>query len=58
MVVHLYMHESDAGSAPIVSERMLTVSLGLSALAVVVLGVLPDGLYSWALQAAAPLLIR
>jgi NADH-quinone oxidoreductase subunit N len=58
VIVHLYMYESDERSAPIVPERVLTISLGLSALAVVVLGVLPDGLYSWALQAAAPLVIR
>ena len=58
VVVHLYMHETDERSAPIISERMLNVSLGVSALAVVVLGVLPDGLYAWALQAAAPLVLR
>lgn len=58
VVVHMYMYESQERAVPIIPERLLSVSLGLSALAVVVLGVLPDGLYAWALQAAAPLVIR
>lgn len=58
VVVHLYMHEADERSATIVPQRLLNASLGVAALAVVVFGVLPDGLYAWALQAAAPLIGR
>ena len=35
---------------------VLSVSLGVSALAVVVLGIIPNSLYQWALNAAAPIL--
>jgi hypothetical protein len=38
-----------------VSPKLLSFSLGLSALAVVVLGILPNTLYQWALAAATPI---
>jgi hypothetical protein len=34
----------------------LSFSLGISALAVVVFGIIPNSLYQWALNAAAPIL--
>jgi NADH:ubiquinone oxidoreductase subunit 2 (subunit N) len=39
-----------------VNTRLLSTALGVSALATVVLGVLPNSLYEWALKAAGPLL--
>ncbi len=58
VVVRLYMYDAEAGAPALVPGGLLSLSLGLSALAVVVIGVLPDGLYAWALQAAAPLTLR
>ncbi|HET8568719.1 MAG TPA: NADH-quinone oxidoreductase subunit N [Candidatus Limnocylindria bacterium] len=58
VVVHMYMYDADAKAPALVSPRLLDVSLGISAAAVVVLGILPDALYRWALDAAAPLVVR
>ncbi|MGH2950155.1 MAG: NADH-quinone oxidoreductase subunit N, partial [Solirubrobacteraceae bacterium] len=57
VVVHLYMQDPQPGAPRIVSAPLLSFSLGLSALAVVVLGVVPDVVYAWALEAAAPLVV-
>jgi NADH:ubiquinone oxidoreductase subunit 2 (subunit N) len=38
-----------------VSGRTLSVSLGIASLAVIVLGILPNSIYQWALEAAQPL---
>jgi NADH-quinone oxidoreductase subunit N len=58
VVVHLYMTEPDESGPPLVSSPVLSLALGGAALAVVVAGILPNDLYSWALQAAAPLTLR
>jgi len=58
VVVRLYMYDAEASAPMLVPARLLSFTLGLSALAVVVIGVLPDGIYAWALQAAAPLTLR
>ncbi|CAN5250541.1 NADH-quinone oxidoreductase subunit N [soil metagenome] len=58
VVVHMYMHDEAAKVVPLAPARLLSVSLGLSAAAVLVGGILPDRLYAWALQAAAPLVLR
>jgi NADH-quinone oxidoreductase subunit N len=56
VVVHMYMYDSDSGAPTLIPSRLLSVSLGVSALAVVVLGIVPNSLYQWALDAAAPIL--
>ncbi|HEY6957888.1 MAG TPA: NADH-quinone oxidoreductase subunit N [Candidatus Limnocylindria bacterium] len=56
VVVHIYMYDTETGAPALVSPKLLSFSLGLSALAVVVLGILPNSLYEWALSAAAPIL--
>lgn len=56
VVVHMYMYDADDGGTALVSPRLLSFSLGVSALAVVVLGILPNSLYQWALDAAGPIL--
>jgi len=58
VVVHLYMYDPATGAPRILPAPILSVSLGAAAVATVVLGVVPDGLYRWALQAAAPLVLR
>jgi NADH-quinone oxidoreductase subunit N len=54
VVVHMYMYEVDANAPRLLPTRLLSAGLGLAGLAVVVIGVVPDGIYRWALQAAAP----
>ena len=44
------------GAPMVLNTRLLSAALGISALATIVLGVLPNSLYQWALQAANPLL--
>ena len=56
VVVHMYMYDADSGAPALVSPRLLSFSLGVSAIAVVVLGILPNSLYQWALTAIAPVL--
>ena len=56
VVVHMYMYDADSGAPALVSPRLLSFSLGISAIAVVVVGILPNALYQWALNAAAPVL--
>ncbi len=56
VVVHMYMHDGETGAPIVVNTRLLSTALGISALATIVLGVLPNSLYEWALQAARPLL--
>jgi len=55
VVVHMYMYDPDTGAPMVVNTRLLSATLGISALATIVLGVLPNSLYEWALQAANPL---
>ena len=56
VVVHMYMYDTDSRAPLLVSPRLLSLSLGVSAAAVVVLGIQPNGLYQWALTAAAGVL--
>jgi NADH-quinone oxidoreductase subunit N len=56
VVVHMYMYDPESGAPALIPSRLLTLSLGVSALAVVALGIVPNSLYQWALNAAAPLL--
>ena len=56
VVVHVYMYDPETGAPMVVNTRLLSTALGISALATIVLGVLPNSLYEWALQAAGPLL--
>ena len=57
VVVHMYMYDPETGAphGPPDAARCRRRS-GISAVATIVLGVLPNSLYEWALQAAAPLL--
>jgi NADH-quinone oxidoreductase subunit N len=55
VVVHMYMYETGADAPRVLNARLLSAGLGLGALATVVMGVVPDSLYRWALEAAAPL---
>jgi NADH-quinone oxidoreductase subunit N len=55
VVVHMYMYEVEANAPRLAGTgRLLSAGLGIAGVAVVVIGILPDGLYRWALQAAAP----
>ena len=54
VVVHMYMYDVDTNAPRLLNARLLSAGLGLGALATVVVGVVPDSLYRWALQAAAP----
>jgi NADH-quinone oxidoreductase subunit N len=56
VVVHMYMYDPDTGAPMVLNTRLLSAALGVSALATIVLGILPNSLYEWALQAAKPLL--
>jgi NADH:ubiquinone oxidoreductase subunit 2 (subunit N) len=52
----MYMYDPETGAPMVLRTRLLSTALGISAVATIVLGVLPNSLYEWALQAAAPLL--
>ncbi len=54
VVVHMYMYDPDTNAPRLLNSRLLSAGLGLGALATVVIGVVPDSLYRWALQAAVP----
>jgi len=58
VVVHLYMYDPATGTPRILPAPMLSVGLGAAAVATVALGIVPDGLYHWALQAAVPFVVR
>jgi NADH-quinone oxidoreductase subunit N len=58
VVVHMYMYEVSSDAPRILRTDMLSAGLGIASLAVVVIGIAPDGLYRWALEAAAPFLVR
>ncbi|MBM4420248.1 MAG: NADH-quinone oxidoreductase subunit N [Chloroflexi bacterium] len=55
VVVQMYMSEPEEGAPRVVSGWIVEASLAVTAAAVVVLGIVPSTLYSWALAAAAPL---
>jgi NADH-quinone oxidoreductase subunit N len=56
VVVHMYMYDAESGAPALVSPRLLSFSLGVSAIAVIAVGILPNALYQWALNAATPVL--
>jgi NADH-quinone oxidoreductase subunit N len=56
VVVRMYMYDAAATAPTLVPSRLLNVSLGVSAFAVVGFGIVPNSLYQWALDAARPLL--
>ncbi|MEX2047296.1 MAG: NADH-quinone oxidoreductase subunit N [Chloroflexota bacterium] len=56
VVVRMYMYDPEMGAPMVGNTRLLSTALGVSALATIVLGVVPNSLYEWALQAAGPLL--
>jgi NADH-quinone oxidoreductase subunit N len=58
VVVHMFMYDPEATAPRIEAARILSISLGLVAFVTVLLGVLPDPVYSFALRAAAPVVIR
>ena len=58
VVVHMYMYEVEANAPRLLRTASLSAGLGVASLAVVVIGIVPDGVYSWALQAAAPFVLR
>ena len=58
VVVHLYMYDPETNAPRILPAQLLSAGLGLAGLATVVIGIVPDGLYQWALRAAAPFVLR
>src|SRR5260221_504380 len=54
VVVHIYMYDEDANAPRLLPTRLLTAGLGLAGVATVAIGIVPDFVYRWALQAAAP----
>ena len=56
VVVRMYMYDADASAPALFPSRLLSVSLGIAAVAVVVLGIVPNSLYQWALDSARPIL--
>ena len=58
VVVHLYMYDPETDAPRLVPAQLLSAGLGVAGLATVLIGILPDGLYQWALRAAAPFIVR
>ena len=58
VVVHMYMYDVEANPVRLLTTRLLSTGLGLAALATVVIGVVPDAVYRWALQAAGPFVLH
>ena len=58
VVVHMYMYEVDSNPPRLLPARLLSTGLGVAGFAVVVIGIVPDVVYRWALQAAAPFVLR
>jgi NADH-quinone oxidoreductase subunit N len=54
VVVHMYMYDAEEKLPRLVTERTLSVSLGIASFAVILLGILPNSIYQWALEAAQP----
>jgi hypothetical protein len=49
------MYEAEEKVPRLVTGRTLSVSLGIASFAVILLGILPNSIYQWALEAAQPL---
>ena len=58
VVVHMFMYDPDAKAPRVDRARVLSFSLGVVALITILLGILPDPIYSFALRAAAPVVIH
>ena len=58
VVVHMYMYDEDANAPRLLPTRLLTAGLGIAGVATVLIGIVPDFVYRWALQAAAPFVVR
>ncbi|MBI2773403.1 MAG: NADH-quinone oxidoreductase subunit N [Chloroflexi bacterium] len=58
VVVHMFMYDPDASAPRIERLRVLSLSLGFVAFVTVLLGILPDPIYSFALQGAGPVVIK
>jgi len=56
VVVRMYMYDVDEKEPRLVSGRGLSVSLGIASFAVILLGIVPNSIYQWALAAAQPLI--
>ncbi|HEY7624468.1 MAG TPA: NADH-quinone oxidoreductase subunit N [Candidatus Limnocylindria bacterium] len=56
VVVHMYMYDPEERVPRLVTGRTLSLSLGLASFAVVLLGIVPNSVYQWALDAAQPLI--
>jgi NADH-quinone oxidoreductase subunit N len=55
VVVRMYMYDVEEKVPRLVSGRSLSVSLGIASFAVILLGIIPNSIYQWALAAAQPL---
>src|SRR6266567_3424670 len=55
VVVRMYMYDVEEKLPRLVTGRTLSVSLGIASFAVILLGILPNSIYQWALEAAQPL---
>jgi NADH-quinone oxidoreductase subunit N len=58
VVVHMFMFDAQATAPRVEPARILSWSLGIASLVTIVLGILPDPVYSFALRAAAPVLTK
>ena len=58
VVVHMFMYDPDEKAPRIERARVLSLSLGGIAILTILLGILPDPIYSFALDAAALVVIR
>ncbi len=58
VVVHMFMYDAEATAPRVDRARLLSLSLGAVAIVTILLGVLPDPVYSFALRAAAPVVIH
>jgi len=58
VVVHMFMYDADAKAPRVLQARLLTASLGTTALVTILLGVLPDAIYAFALEAAGTVVVR
>ncbi|HEX9269941.1 MAG TPA: NADH-quinone oxidoreductase subunit N [Candidatus Limnocylindria bacterium] len=58
VVVRMYMYDVEANAPRLLPSWSLSAGLGLSAAATVAIGILPDGVYHWAIQAAGPYVLR
>ena len=58
VVVHMFMYDPEAKAPRIVPARLLSFSLVVGALVTIVLGIAPDAIYAFALEAAGTVVVR